>query len=336
MSICAKAHIISMLVFLPAKRGRMPEKENMMNGFFDEFVKVANEGGYDLCGVAANVHGKYIGQYRWAPDEPHQLYSASKSYTSIAVGMAVGEGLLSVSDKVISFFPDKLPDEVSPELAAMSVRDLLTMASGHAKPVMEWPAGQGPEDDADWVRFFLAAKLDRAPGQSFVYESACTFMLSAIIQKLTGAKLLDYLMPRLFTPLGLERPVWDENPQGINLGGTGLHLRTADMLPFGQLLLQRGMWNGRRLVSADWIDEATSFQISTAGLFPGVPDKEMGYGYQFWLGRNGIYRASGMRAQGCVVIPHLDAVVTYNAGNGNMQGILDDIWDNLCPKLAQM
>lgn len=173
---------------------------------------------------------------------------------------------------------------------------------------------------------------DRAPGQVFVYDSGCTYMLSRIVQKTTGQDLLEYLRPRLFDPLEIEGPVWDKCPMGFSLGGTGLWLKTKQSLPFGRMLLQKGQYNGKQLVSQSWVEQATSFQIATdqCGFFY---DKSLGYGYQFWMARQDAYRASGAHGQGCFVIPHKDAVITYNANTPDMQTILEKLWDLVIPNL---
>jgi len=307
-----------------------------MEALFRDFVETANRKNLGMYGVAVNQHGRFLGEYRFVPDEPHPLYSLSKSFASTAVGMAADEGLLKITDRVVSFFPEFLPDEVGGGLAAMTVRDLLVMASGHSAPVLmrRPPDAQTPpeEQDRDWVALFLAAKPDIMPGKRFVYDSGCTYMLSAVLQKLTGQTMRDYLMPRLFEPLGIENPVWDTCPRGRTLGGTGLHLRTTQILPFGQLYLQDGVWNGKRLLSSKWIAQATSYQIGTT--CAEIYDKRMGYGYQFWMARHESYRASGAHGQGCMILPKWDAVIAYNAKTSDMQGILDNVWDNIAPKLG--
>ncbi len=166
-------------------------------------------------------HGKVIAEGWWDPYKPdlrHTLYSTSKSFTSTAVGFAVSEKLLTVNDKVISFFPDQLPDSVSPFLADMTVRDLLTMSAGQSPE----PTGAIRSDGPDWVKSFLAFPVTNDPGSTFLYNSMATFMLSAIVQKVTGEMLIDYLKPRLFEPLGIEGMDWEISPDGLQHGRLGL------------------------------------------------------------------------------------------------------------------
>ena len=287
------------------------------------FIDSKNIGMYGIC---VQQRGEMIASHRWTGDVPHQLYSMSKSYTSIGVGIAIDEGRLALSDRVVSFFPELLPERPDDRMARMTVRDLLTMSAGFTNPIQPEAA------DRDWAAVFLSSAPDMEPGKTFVYDSMCTYMLSRIVARAAGEDLLDYMKPRLFDPLGIENPVWDRCPSGYSLGGTGLHLKTAQSLPFGQMLLQRGIWNGRRIVSEDWIGEATRYQIATdrCGFFY---DKSLGYGYQFWIAREGAYRASGAYGQGCFVIPHKDAVITYNANAADLQSILEGLWDLVIPKL---
>lgn len=273
-------------------------------------------------------HGQVAAEAWWAPYEPsqpHMLYSLSKSFTSTAIGMAVGGGLLTVEDRVVSFFPDKLPATVGENLAAMRVKDLLTMTAGHETE----PDRLGE----DWVESFLSAPVVHRPGTTFMYSSMATHMLSAILQGLTGQRLLDYLTPRLFEPLGIVGATWDQSPAGIDAGGFGLKVRTEDIAKFGQLYLQKGLWNGQRLISEAWIDEATRGQVSN-GDPEEANDWAQGYGYQFWRCRNGAYRGDGAFGQFCVVMPEQDAVLAITSGVADMGAVLDAVWSHLLPGMS--
>jgi CubicO group peptidase (beta-lactamase class C family) len=270
-------------------------------------------------------HGNVVAEAWWAPEtsnKPHVLWSLSKSFTSTAVGLAVSEGKLSIDDPVISFFPESLPEELSPHLKGMRVKDLLTMTTGHQAEV---PL-RGVQD---WIKTFLAHPVPHKPGAHFCYNTPATFMQSAIVQKVTGEKVLDYLRPRLFEPLGIESPKWDESPQGISLGGYGLYLKTEDIAKFGQLYLQRGIWGDKQLIPAAWVDAATSKQVSNGS--DQTRDWDQGYGFQFWRCRHDAYRGDGKDGQFCVVLPKLDAVVVMTANTSDMQGELNLVWEQLLP-----
>ncbi len=273
-------------------------------------------------------HGQVIVEGWWKPyaaQHNHVLYSLSKSFTSTAVGCAVTEGRLTVDDEVMKFFPDAAPGEPSGNLKAMRVWDLLTMSTGHQDEPPIAP-------DKISVRSFLAQAVPHVPGTHFKYNTAATFMQSALVQKLTGQTALDYLRPRLFEPLGISQPVWDTSFEGISLGGYGLRVRTEDIAKFGQLYLQKGQWNGKQLLPATWVEQASARQVSN-GSNP-KSDWNQGYGFQFWRCRNNAFRGDGAFGQYCVVLPEQDAVVAITSGVKDMQAVLNVLWDQLLPAFS--
>jgi CubicO group peptidase (beta-lactamase class C family) len=274
-------------------------------------------------------HGHVVAECWWAPYDArtrHELYSLSKSFTSTAVGLAIAEGKLSLDDPVLKFFPEDAPASPSNNLKAMRVHDLLRMSTGHQfEPALA--AAKQP-----WVKTFLAQPVPFKPGTHFLYNTAGTYMQSAIVQKATGQTVLDYLRSRLFDPLGIENPTWGASPQGISLGGYGLSIRTEDIARFGQLLLQKGQWQGKQLIPAAWVDAATARQTSN-GSNP-QSDWDQGYGYQFWRCRHDAYRGDGAFGQFCIVMPEQDAVVAITSGTRDMQAVLNLVWDKLLPAFA--
>jgi CubicO group peptidase (beta-lactamase class C family) len=224
----------------------------------------------DVHSLMVLRHGSVVAEAWWhpyAPDEPHTMFSVSKSFTATAVGLAVTEGLLRTDDRVIDLLPDDAPDEPSGHLAAMTVRDLLTMTSGHGTDTMNFTLTNLHVPGPSWAQAILAAPVIHEPGTRFVYNTGATYLLSAILHRLTGGRLLDYLTPRLLAPLGITGATWEQCPRGIDVGGYGLRLTTEDLAVFGQLLLRRGTWRGEQLVPAAWVDEMTSAQV------PNGPDR---------------------------------------------------------------
>ena len=289
--------------------------------------------------------GKVVYQH-WAnggdPNTPHVMHSVSKSFCATAVGMAVDAGKINVTDHLIDFFPDKLPADISPNLKAITIKDLLTMNCGHETEVN---LDRHDSKPVDWVEAFLAHPVTKKPGTWYCYNSIGTYMLSAIVQKVTGEKVLDYLMPRLFEPLGIERPRWEESPQHINCGGWGLYLKTEDMAKFGQLFLQKGIWKGKRLISEAWVNEASKYQVPSvpAGTRPDEIEKKglttdncawlLGYGYQMWRCPENSYRADGARGQYIIVCPDKDAVIAVTADSPDLQKELENVYKYLFPVL---
>jgi CubicO group peptidase (beta-lactamase class C family) len=285
----------------------------------------------DMHSLMLVRHGSVVAEGWWAPyrsDRIHLVYSLSKSFTSTAIGIAVGEGLLSVDDPIVKFFPDQLPSPLNPLTAATRVKDLLAMASGHAEDTWGRVASGGP----DLVRTFLSIPPDEPPGTIFTYNQGCTYTLSAIITKLTGQRLVDYLRPRLFGPLGIDRAEWTQ-AGGIDRGYSGLHVATESIAKLGLLHLQGGEWEGAQLVPAGYVADAHRFH-SDNSRGGGSADWSQGYGYQFWICRHDSYRGDGAYGQFCVVIPAADAVVACTAQVMEMDAQLDLIWEHLLPALS--
>ncbi len=248
-------------------------------------------------------------------DQPQLLYSLSKSVTSIAAGIAIDEGLLTLEDTVISFFPAKLPGNLSPNLARMTVHHLLSMNAGHHDNIYGAVA-----QEADWVQAFLAQEVPHKPGSYYVYSTHCTYMLSAIIEQVCGQNLVDFLQPRLFEPLEIPRPVWETCPLGITAGGMGLSLSNESIAKFGQMLLNKGEYAGKRIVSERYLALATSDQSDNRLSAPkDRTDSAQGYGYQFHLCRRGCYRGDGSFGQLCLVAPRGQIVIAATAAFGSMQ-----------------
>jgi len=308
-----------------------PEAQGISSAAILEFIEAADKQQAESMHSFMLVrHGKIVAEGWWSPynaASPHSMYSLSKSFTSTAVGIAQAEGKLSVDDEVLKFFPDDAPAEPSANLKAMRISDLLRMNTGqHSNDVAKFSF----ESQEKLTKLFLSLPVEHKPGTHFYYNTPATFMCSAIVQKVTGQTLLDYLKPRLFDPLGIENPTW-ESQQGITFGGSGLAIRTEDIAKFGQLYLQKGKWNGKQLVPAKWIEAATARQTSN-GSNPNS-DWDQGYGYQFWRCRNGLYRGDGAFGQFCIVMEDQDAVVAMTCGTRNMQGVMNLVWDKLLPAM---
>lgn len=319
-------------VFL--ERG-VPEREGVRSAAILDFLDAVDRSDHELHSFMFLRHGKVIAEGWWDPYRPdlkHTMYSTSKSFTSTAVGFAVGEGLLRVDDKVVSFFPDELPDTVGPYLADLTVRDLLTMTTGQDPD----PTGI-VTTDSNWVKTFLATPIVHEPGSRFLYNTLGSYMLSAIVTAVTGETVIDYLTPRLFEPLAITDVDWEVDPQGRNTGGWGLRIRTEAMAKLGQLYLQDGAWNGERVLPAGWVAEATTASILQEPELPdsvrAASDWLQGYGYQFWRCRHDAFRADGAFGQFIIVMPDQDAVVVITSETADMQAELNLVWEHLLPAM---
>jgi CubicO group peptidase (beta-lactamase class C family) len=319
----------------PALPRSSPERQGISSSAILSFVQAADTGFDAMHSFMLVRHGHVIAEGWWKPYDaktPHMFYSLSKSFTSTAVGLAIADGKLSLDDEVLKFFPEDAPSEPSANLRAMRVRDLLRMSAGHQTeaPLWVWSGGRDTVSQR-LTRIFLAHPVPFKPSTHFLYNSPATYMLSAIVQKVTGMTVLDYLRPRLFEPLGFENPTWSSSAQGISTGAFGFSGRTEEIARFGQLYLQKGMWNGRQLIPAAWVAEATAAQTSN-GSSPDS-DWDQGYGYQFWRSRHG-YRGDGAFGQYMLLLPEYDVVIAITSGVRDMQSVMNLVWSRLLPAMS--
>ena len=309
-----------------------PEAEGVSCVDIEKFVDASSKSKTEFHSFMLLRHGKVIAEGWWNPYRPdlkHTLYSCSKSFTATAVGFAIDEKKLSLTDKVISFFPEYLPTTVTAYLAQLSVKDVLMMSDGQDPD----PSFIVAARDSNWIKGFLATPIIYEPGTRFLYNSLGTYVLSAIVQKVTGQKVIDYLKPRLFTPLGIDGMDWETDTRGINAGGWGLRLKTEDMAKFAQLFLQKGVWNGKQVLPKHWAEEASTMKIMQD---PNAPESKkdssdwlQGYCYQMWRCRNNAFRGDGAFGQYMIVMPDQDAVLAITAETADMQEEINLVWKYL-------
>jgi len=281
------------------------------------FVKAINKQELNVKSVVVFQGGKEAAHHRWALEKRCNIRSVAKGFMSIAIGMAIDEAKLKLSDKISLMFPMKKFQDplINTRWDSLTLENLLTMTMGHTD--FSRPRNL---DEA------LLCELSLDPGSSFFYDNTSAFLASVMLTKATGLTPRNYLMDRLFKPLGIPAPDWAESADGYTIGGTGLYLTTSEMARFGQFLLQRGNWEGKQLVSAAWIDAATKVHVST-GKNDGNSGFNQGYGYFFWISPNGVFRCEGSDGQFIVVFPDRDTVIAICSEEENMTGILRAVWD---------
>ena len=292
-----------------------PEDQGVDPAAIQAFLDDLADAKLELHSFMLSRGGKVVSEGWWRPysaPRPHMMHSLTKSVTACAVGLALAEKRFAMTDKVISFFPEHLPPVVSGNLAAMTVRDLLTMRTGHA---IETSGAEWRPLKTSWVAEFFKIPVVYKPNTHFQYTSAATYMLSAIITKTTGMRLRDYLEPRLFQPLGITDVHWDLGPDNINPGANGLSWRTADIQKLCMLHAQGGRWNGRQVLPADWVAAATRRE-----------DGDADYGFQWWIGPGDAYYCLGLFCQVGLVFPHHDAVLSFTAAIDGSRLILPYVW----------
>ncbi len=311
-----------------------PEAEGVSSSAITSFLNATAKSKTEFHSFMLLRHGKVIAEGWWNPYRPdlkHTLYSCSKSFTATAIGFALQEKLISLDDKVIAFFPKDVPDTISDWLGELTIKDVLMMSDGQDPD----PSFMVAARDSNWIKGFLSTPIVNEPGTKFLYNSLGTYMLSAIVQKVTNQKTIDYLKPRLFEPLGITGIDWETDTKGINTGGWGLRLKTEDMAKFAELFLQKGNWNGRQILPASWVEEASTMKIMQD---PNAPQSKkdssdwlQGYCYQMWRCRHNAYRGDGAFGQFMIVMPDQDAALAITAETPDMQEEINLVWKYLLP-----
>jgi hypothetical protein len=301
-------------------------------GVLDFLDALEAEPGVEPHGLMILRHDRLVAEGWWAPYSPARpqlVYSLSKSFTTTAAALAAGDGLIDPDDPVLRHFPELDAEITDPRSRSMRIRDVASMASGHLAETFDRARAL---DRNDLVRGFLLLPPDREPGTVFAYNQPATYTLASIVQRVTGQTLTDYLRPRLFEPLGIGEAFWEQFPPGRDLGFSGLHTTTDAIARLGQLYLRGGVWEGRRLLPASWVAEATRAQVANSDGTPAAAasDWQQGYGFQFWMSRHG-FRGDGAYGQYMLVLPEQDAVIALTSETRDMQRVLDLVWRHLLP-----
>lgn len=249
-----------------------------------------------------------------------QLYSLSKTFTSTAIGFLVDDGVISVDDKITDIFADRLPENVSDNLSKMTLKNVLSMNTGHENCHL------GEIRNAeDPIKELLKFDIEYEPGTHFTYNNSATYMLSEIVTKYTKMTAFDFLNIRLFKPLGIHNIRWDAYPCGKSQGAVGVYAEIDDLAKLGQFYLNGGTWNGKRILSEKWVKEATSVVSDTST--NGTPDWVAGYGYQIWRNDRDGFRGDGAMGQYSLVFPKYNMVVAMQTLSTDTQYNVTSAYD---------
>lgn len=305
----------------------------MKNNILEDLVKSVETQKLHVLNVVLRRDGEIIAEHDFEEEKPVHLWSASKTFTSMAIGIAESEGYFRLKDNLSDYFAEAAKHE---GFEKVTIHDLLCMGTGQEKCPVEEAMNENRQID-DIGELFFKEPVVFAPGTHFVYNNSATYMLSKLISITTGSSLKEFLMPRIFQPLGIPEPLWDSDERGISFGCMGLHLTAHELSKFGQLLLNHGIWEGKQLIPSGYIEKATKKQISTTDFnkFFATADHKQGYGYQIWMNSYpGSYRIDGLYGQYVVMLPDKNAVVTYVSNEpSNMTGILELTWNTLIDRL---
>ncbi|GIF69086.1 hypothetical protein Ais01nite_71210 [Asanoa ishikariensis] len=317
-----------MPALLPRSASGVPSRA--VNAVLDRFEAQSIE----CHSIMVVRHGHVAAEGWWAPysaERPHLLYSLTKSFTSVAVGLAIADGLLALDDRVVDVLPDRVPDGISEQARRITVHHLLSMSAGHDTDSLGEAWDLEPDD---LVKGFLRVPFPHSEGTFHAYDNATTYVLARMVERVTGRELPEFLDDRLLRPMGVDHAEWDRVASGAVFGFHGLHLTTEAVAAFGELLLRGGRWGDRQLVPSEWVRLATTPWIETRHVegWAENPDALCGYGYQFWMSRHG-YRGQGAFGQQCIVVPSHDLVVVVTGAMIQEEAITAALWDCLLPGL---
>lgn len=266
----------------------------------------------------------------------HRMFSVTKSFVSIAIGFLQEEGRLSLDDSIVKFFPEYVPNtsEAHPWLLATTIRDMLSMRSCHASTTYDKFSSK-----TDWVKSFFTVAPTHNPGTVFHYDTSSSHTLCALVEKLTGMKMLDYLRNKVLNEIGFSKEAYClTDGFGVSMGGSGLMATSRDLMLFALLILNNGKLNGKQYISADYIKESTSFQTATCVTGP-VPSESQGYGLQFWIGEHNSIVCYGMGGQLAILLPEYNTAIVTTADTQGYQGgnqvIYDAIFRHILPELEK-
>ena len=266
----------------------------------------------------------------------HRMFSVTKSFVSIAIGLLQEECRLTLDDPIVKFFPEYVPDpaQAHPWLLATTIRDMLSMRSCHASTTYDKFSSK-----TDWVKSFFTVAPTHKPGTVFHYDTSATHTLCALVEKLSGMTMLDYLRKKVLDEIGFSKEAYClKDGFGVSMGGSGLMATSRDLMCFALLILNNGKLNGKQYISADYIKEATSFQTATCVTGP-VPSESQGYGLQFWIGEHSSIVCYGMGGQLAILLPDYDTAIVTTADtqgyHGGNQVIYDAIFRHILPELEK-
>ncbi len=316
----------------------VPVQEGVSAVGLSAFIKALDRSGASMRGFMLLRHGKLIAERFWEPytaEDKNWVYSISKSFTSTAVGFCFDDGLLCPDDLALSFFPEIDPASCSENARRIRLRDLLSMTSGHAEDPTVKMMFSPPEN---WEKLFFGLPIEKEPGTYYIYNSAASYILSSVVTRVTKTKTFDFLKTRLFEPLRFQNVAGDETPSGVFTGGWGLMIRLEDLAKLGQLYLNKGVFDGKHILSEKWVEMASGVQSDNGAAHRAnePADWRQGYGFQFWRCQHNAFRGDGAAGQYCVVMPDYDAVLALMSETPDMQEILDIVWDCLLPAMDMM
>lgn len=318
----------------------------MQQRLLQDFMDTVRRNRLGVDAVQVNQGGKVLDVHHFDRGGAHDCFSVAKSFLSTGIGIAIGEGKLTLQDSVTKALAEHLPDDIDPRYHQLTLRNLLTMTTGHDRPWLmsgerarfreEAQTANASRESKDWAYYAFTRPIVHEPGTVFSYGNLAPYLACCMLEKAVGATLRDYLYEKFWKPMGIACPRWDSCPAGHTFSASDLFMDIGDMIQLGTVYLNGGRFEDQQLVPAQWVEQATSKQVESAKISPegSGEDETYGYGYFFWLCHQpGVYRAYGREGQFVIVMPQLQAVIATMSMHHDVQSILDAVWKDIVPKL---
>lgn len=313
----------------------------------ENFVQAAGEQGINMDAVMVLQNDQIMGLHRFHDPILHNVFSVAKSHTATAIGFAIDEGKLKLTDKPVDMFAEILPKDMDPRWNEVTLYHLLTMTSGHGRPhlmVADRKILRGEAEEKvsqemmdEWLLFAFHCPVVYEAGEKFSYGNLAPYVAGRMLEKAVGMSILDYLYEKMWSRMGVAKPRWDADPSGHTFAASDLYLDIVDMAKLGQLYAGYGVYKGERYLSEEWVRAAMDRQVSSSAINPGgpAPDEEAGYGFYFWQNREveGTCRCYGREGQFVIILPEKNAVIATQAMHSNVQQVLDLVWKYILPQL---
>lgn len=313
-----------------------PEKAGIPSEAILNFIKQLENNSVNIHSFLMMREDEIFAEGYWSPfnkDFQHRMYSAGKSFTSVAIGLLQEEGKLNITDYICDYFPEKMPkDGVHDYIKKTTIKDMLTMRTAHNKSTYK------VENNDDWVGSFFKIKPSHYPGTIFSYDTSATLVLSALVERLSGKSLMDYLREKVLDYIDFSKEAkFLPDPMGISQGGSGLICTMRDLAKFAYVCMNDGCYKGKQLIPKEYIHEATKKQVDT--FIQPVIDEQQGYGFQFWRSRYNGFTLYGMGGQLAVCLPQYKVILVTTADTqGNptgLQNIYDAFWQQVYPYIME-
>jgi len=311
-------------VYLP--RAKTPEEAGLSSAVILAALQKLNTSNcnWHSCMIIRNgIVAAECFRFPFAANQPHCMYSISKNITGIALGFAVTEGKLSLDDRVVDWFPEYDFGSDAGKMKNMTVRNLISMNSGKR------PSYLLNKTDKDWLPHLFDAKWIHEPGEKFEYVNENSYCVCAILNRVLKQSVVDYLEERLWQPLGIRTPFWETDHKGIESGGWGINLSPESMAKIFVCIQNGGVFNGKQVIPAAWLQEATVSQQKDD--IANDTQLQNGYGYSFWMRDENVYCGEGMYSQIAAVHRNNGMLVCFTGGetdNGPIWQAVTDLFTN--------